>query len=191
MPNNYYSSIKIFRWLILLLKKQFRDVFCIKISKIKMAPGLFPINSTTFFETQIMWFVRVQHDIKGTNPLLRPKAAHPELWLDLFVSWINLYNDLLNQLMAPFVKGDILVSFWSCFLTFFRYFGKSIKIVNHKRQSLWETNRLGSCSCSNIIYFFWVPQTHFPIWHHSHIITLDHLHCDWIYVAFWSILMHF
>ena len=49
-----------------------------------MGPESFPWNSITWFKKQIMWYVRVKHGFKGSNPFLRLKAAHLKLWPDFF-----------------------------------------------------------------------------------------------------------
>ena len=51
--------------------------------------------------------MRGQHGNEGSKLLLQPKAVHPELWLNFFRTWINLYKKYLNQPMAPFPPHSV------------------------------------------------------------------------------------
>ena len=47
-------------------------------------------------------YVRVKHGTEESNPLLRPKTATQNCEQPFFCTWINLYNEFLNQRMTSF-----------------------------------------------------------------------------------------
>ena len=55
-----------------------------------------------FIKSKITRYMRVKHGIEGSNHLLWPKTAHPELSPAPFWTWVNLYNDFLKSIVGIF-----------------------------------------------------------------------------------------